>query len=159
MRRFARGALVLTIRTEAEGAGREVTGLNGLLEKNIRKVSIANPDHAPYGKAAVEAMKKAGLLKKIRKKLVYGENVRQALQFVESGNASAGFIALSIAPVDEGAAGLRTLAIDPSLYKPITQTVAVVNTTGHGEAAQKFIDYLTGPAGLKILQKYGFKAP
>jgi len=159
MRRFARGALVLTIRTEAEGPGPEVTGLDGLLEKNIRKVAIANPDHAPYGKAAVEAMKKAGLLKKIRKKLVYGENVRQALQFVESGNASAGFIALSIAPVDEGAAGLRTFSIDPSLYKPMMQTVAVVNTTGHGEAAQKFIDYLTGPAGLKILQKYGFSAP
>jgi len=159
MRRFARGALVLAVRTEAESAGQKVTGLNGLLDKNIRKVAIANPEHAPYGKAAVEALKKAGLLRKIRKKLVYGENVRQALQFVDSGNASAGFIALSIAPVDKGAGGIRVLSIDDSLYSPIEQTVAVVNTTGHGEAAQKFIDYLTGPAGLEILQKYGFSAP
>lgn len=159
MRRFARGALVLAIRADAEGADHKVNGLDGLLEKNIRKVAIANPEHAPYGRAAVEALKKAGLLNKVRKKLVYGENVRQAMQFVESGNASAGFIALSIAPTDKGAGGIRVLSVDPSLYKPIEQTVAVVKTTGHVKAAQEFVDYLTGPAGLKILRKYGFRAP
>jgi len=159
MRRFARGALVLVIRTGAEGRGQKVNGLDGLLEKNIRKVAIANPEHAPYGKAAVEALKKAGLFRKIKKKLVYGENVRQAMQFVDSGNASAGFIALSIAPADKGAGGIRVLSVDPSLYKPIEQTVALIKTTGHGKAAQEFVDYLTGPAGLKILQKYGFRAP
>ena len=143
----------------AEGRGHKISGLDGLLEKNIRKVAIANPEHAPYGKAAVEALKKAGLFRKIKKKLVYGENVRQAMQFVESGNASAGFIALSIAPTDKGEGGIRVLSVDPALYKPIEQTVAVVKTTGHGEAAQKFIDYLTGPEGMKILQKYGFRAP
>ncbi len=160
MRRFATGALVLAIRNEAGGV--EVRGLDGLLDKNIRRVAIANPDHAPYGRAAVEAMKKAGLFEKIRKKLVYGENVRQALQFVESGNVTAGFIALSIAPPSPeraGRRGIRVLSIDQSLYNPIEQTVAVVRSTRHGRSAREFIDYLTGSHGQKVLEKYGFIAP
>jgi len=152
MRSFARGALVLAVRNEA---GDNVTELKSLLDKKIRKVAIANPAHAPYGRAAVEVLKKTGLLEKIRKKLVYGENVRQALQFVESGNASAGFIALSIAKRP----GIKAIAVDPSLYNPIEQTAAVVKTTAHGKAAEDFIGYLTGAEGMDILRKYGFKRP
>jgi len=152
MRSFARGVLVLAVRNEA---GDNIRGLKSLLDKRIRRVAIANPSHAPYGRAAVEALKKMGLLEKIRKKLVYGENVRQALQFVESGNASAGFIALSIAKRP----GIKTIVVDPSLYNPIEQTVAVVKTTAHGKAAEEFIDYLTGAEGMRILRKYGFKKP
>jgi len=152
MRSFARGVLVLA-------AGKEdsdnIKGLKSLLDKKIRRVAIANPAHAPYGRAAVEVLKKTGLLEKIRKKLVYGENVRQALQFVESGNASAGFIALSIAKRP----GIKAIAVDPSLYNPIEQSAAVVKTTAHGKAAEDFIGYLTGAEGMRILRKYGFKKP
>ncbi len=152
MRPFARGALVLAVRNEA---GEVVSGLKGLLDEKIRRVAIANPAHAPYGRAALEALKKMGLLEKLRKKLVYGENVRQALQFVESGNAPAGFIALSIAKRP----GIKAIIVDPSLYKPIEQTVAVVTATAHGKDAKEFISYLTGPHGMKVLQEYGFTAP
>jgi len=153
---FARGALVLVVRN---GAGYNFTGLSGLLDKRIRRAAIANPAHAPYGRAAVEALKKAGLFEKIRKKLVYGENVRQAMQFVESGNADAGFIAFSIAPRRTDEKELRVLSIDPSLYNPIEQCAAIVSSTAHGKAAGEFINYLTGPAGMKILKKYGFQRP
>jgi len=149
---FARGALVLVI---PEKTVDNVTELKSLLDKKTRRVAIANPTHAPYGRAAVEALKKMGLFKKIRKKLVYGENVRQALQFVESGNASAGFIALSIAKRP----GIKAIAVDPSLYNPIEQTVAVVKSTTRGKAAEDFIGYLTGAEGMRILRKYGFKRP
>jgi len=152
LKKFAGGVLVLA---SHRGAGDEISNLKGLLDKKIRRVAIANPRHAPYGRAAVEALKKAGLFERIRKKLVYGENVRQALQFIESGNVEAGFIALSIAQRK----GIRAVPVDPALYTPIEQTVAVVKATAHGHAAKEFVDYLTGADGMRILQKYGFITP
>ncbi len=152
VKRFARGVLVLASRA---GDGRAVEGIEGLLDRRIRRVAIANPAHAPYGRAAMEALKGAGILEKIRKKLVYGENVRQALQFIESGNAEAGFMALSIA----GRRGIRYVPLDPALYRPIEQTAATVKGTSHAGAAGAFVGYLTGPEGREILQRYGFRAP
>lgn len=152
LRKFASGVLVIAYK---EGEGRGISDIKGLLDKKIKKVAMANPAHAPYGKAAVEALEKAGLFKKVRKKLVYGENVRQALQFIESGNAGAGFVALSIAR----GKGIKTIPVDPALYSPIIQTAAVMRSTRHVKEASEFINYLTGPEGLKALEKYGFMRP
>lgn len=150
VRAFARGVLVMVYR---EDGALRIGRMGDLLDPGIRRVAVANPEHAPYGRAAVEAMKKAGVYGAVRKKLVYGENVRQALQFVESGNAEVGFVALSIARRE----GMGYVPLSAGLYSPVIQTVAVVSTTRNGADAEKFIEYLTGPAGQRVLERYGFR--
>ncbi|MFQ5354687.1 MAG: molybdate ABC transporter substrate-binding protein [Thermodesulfobacteriota bacterium] len=152
VRAFARGRIVIAMLTSS---GAEVASLAALSESSVKKMAIANPLHAPYGRAAVEAVKSAGVWEKVREKLVYGENVRQALQFVESGNVDAGIIALSVARRD----GLRVVPIDPSFHGPILQSAAVVAAAKDLKAAEEFIRYLTGPEGRPVLEKYGFFVP
>lgn len=152
VRAFADGAIVLAM---LRGYSNDLRGLEDLTGKDIGRVAIANPLHAPYGRAAVEALKSAGVWEGVRTKLVYGENVRQTLQFVESGNVDAGIIALSVAKRE----GIRIVPLDRALHKPILQSVAVVGTTVHKNAAEKFIRYLTGDAAISILKKYGFTRP
>ncbi len=123
-----------------------------LADPRIRKVAIANPAHAPYGIAAMEALKKAGVWDKIKGKIVYGENIRQTLQYIQNGDAEAGIVALSIAGVPE----VRHAAIDQRLYKPIDQAAAVLKTTKKEGAARRFIAFLKSRAGKAILRKYGY---
>ena len=81
---YAEGALVIAVKS---GSGLKVARLEDLRKSKITRIAIANPEHAPYGMSAMEALKSAGLWEELKSKLVYGENIRQALQFVESGNA------------------------------------------------------------------------
>lgn len=147
---YARGRIVVAVK---EGA--DLPSIKDLAGPGVKKIAIANPAHAPYGRAAEEALKSAGVWEAVRAKLVFGENIRQALQFVESGNAEAGVIALSIA----GAPGISHAPIEESLHRPISQALGVVSSsTKKGEAA-RFIAYLKGPKGSAILKKYGFALP
>ncbi len=147
---YARGRIVLA---SNKSIGR-VT-LKDLLNpemKQIKKIAIANPAHAPYGIAAMEALNKAGVWDKIKDKIVYGENIRQTLQYVQTGDAQAGIIALSIADVPE----IVYTGIDSSLHNPITQAAAIVRTTKQEKAAKEFIGFIKGPVVRRILKKYGF---
>ncbi|HAO94164.1 MAG: molybdate ABC transporter substrate-binding protein [Deltaproteobacteria bacterium GWB2_55_19] len=147
---YARGRIAVAVK---EGA--DLPSIKDLAGPSVKKIAIANPAHAPYGRAAEEAMKSAGVWEAVRHKLVFGENIRQALQFVESGNAEAGIIALSIA----GTPGISYAPIEESLHRPISQALGVVSSsTKKGEAA-RFIAYLKGPKGSAILKKYGFALP
>ncbi|MFQ5427609.1 MAG: molybdate ABC transporter substrate-binding protein [Thermodesulfobacteriota bacterium] len=152
VRPFARGRIVLAM---LASSGVDVTNPGALSGGGIKKVAIANPLHAPYGRAAVEAMKSAGVWEEVRKKLVYGESVRQTLQFVESGNVDAAIIALSVAKRE----GIRAVPIDAALHGPILQTAAVLRATTHQKASEEFIQYLTGPQGMLVLEKYGYTSP
>ncbi len=145
---FARGRIVLVIGKNSFG----VDGIGDLVKGSVKRISIANPSHAPYGRAALQAIKGAGLFKRIRHKLVYGENVRQALQFVETGNAQAGIVALSV--VRKGSS-LRFIAVDPSIYEPVKHTAAILERTKRTEDAKRFLGYLKGPAGRRVLESYG----
>lgn len=136
-------------------SGLEVEELNDLLDPEIRHVAIANPEHAPYGMAAREALINAGIWDEIQPKLVYGENIRQTLQFVQTGNAEVGIIALSIAEVPE----IAWTVIDESFHEPLLQAIGVVSDTPHPEAAEQFVDFVTGPEGREILATYGFSPP
>jgi molybdate transport system substrate-binding protein len=127
-------------------------GINDLTGPSVRKVAIANPAHAPYGIAAEEALKNSGVWDKIKDKLVYGENVRQTLQYIQTGDAEAGIVAFSIAEVPE----VEYTVIDPALYRPIVQAASVIKTTKEEKAARQFIAFIKSPAGKKILAKYGF---
>lgn len=147
---YAVGRLALASSTKA---GLTLSDPQDLLQPEVRQVAIANPQHAPYGRAAEEALKSLGLWDELKPKLVYGENVRQAMQYVQSANAEAGFVALSLAVA---APDVTYVLVDASLHQPIRQALAVVAGTKHEGLARRFIDLLTGPQGRAILEKYGF---
>ncbi len=150
--RYARGVIVLAVN---KSSGIDVRDLKDLMNPAIRNAAIANPDHAPYGRAAMEALKSAGLWDKLKNKLVYGENIRQTLQFIQTGNAQAGIVALSLANVPE----ISYVRIDPALHNPIDQAVGIVQTSKDPEAAKSFKLYVTGSAGSEVMKKYGFISP
>jgi molybdate transport system substrate-binding protein len=151
-RLYGVGRIVLA---NSVAAGTDVQELEDLLDPDITHISIANPEHAPYGLAAREALESAGLWDDLQPKLVYGENIRQALQFVESGNAEVGIVALSIAEVDT----ITWTLIDDSLHNPLLQAMGVVSASQHQDVAMEFVEFVIGPEGREILEKYGFAPP
>lgn len=149
---YAQGRIVLVT---AKGAPLKPAGLRDLLDPGIRHVAIANPQHAPYGKAAEEALRRLGLWEPLRSRLVYGENIRHALQFVESGAADAGVVALSVAL----GAAVDYVPIDPALHSPLDQACAVVRRSARPELALAFIQFINGPEGRAVMKRYGFLLP
>ncbi len=149
---YAVGRIVLAVNRDS---GLVVTTLEDLLNPDIRQVSIANPEHAPYGLAAREALENAGIWEALQPKIVYGENVRQTLQFIETGNAEAGIVALSIADVPE----VSYTMIDASMHNPLQQAMAVVSSTPYEQAAREFVAFVNGPEGRAIMEQYGFVLP
>src|SRR6266403_952647 len=122
-------------------------GMNALLDAAIQKIAIANPAHAPYGRAAVTAMKESGIYEKVEPKLVYGENISQAAQFVQSGNAQAGIIALSLAISPAMKDSGKMWLIPGGLHPPIEQAAVVVKNSQKKEAAKDFLEYIKSAAG------------
>jgi molybdate transport system substrate-binding protein len=149
---YAQGRLVLAT---ARTAGPKLTDLRQLLDERIRRVAIANPVHAPYGRAAREALTATGVWDAVQPKLVYGENIRQTLQYVQTGAVEAGIVALAIAGVPE----IEWVPIDPELHRPLNQTVAVVRRSARPELALSFIRFVNGPEGRAIMRRYGFRRP
>jgi molybdate transport system substrate-binding protein len=131
---------------------------DALLDPSVQKIAIANPEHAPYGRAAVEALKSAGIYDKVRPKLVYGENISQAAQFVQSGNAQAGIIALSLAVSPAMKDGQRW-KVPPDQYTPIEQAAVIMKTAGDKGAARAFLAFVSNDAGQLTLSSYGFAIP
>jgi len=149
---YAQGRLVLAT---ARSAGAKLTELRQLTDARIRHVAIANPAHAPYGRAAEQALRAVGVWDPVRAKLVYGENIRQALQFVESGAAEAGLIALSLAHVP----AIDYVVIDRTLHAPLNQSVAVVRRSRRPELGLAFIQFVNGAEGRPIMKRFGFLLP
>ncbi len=151
-RRYARGRLVLV---SAPQRGRPLEDLAALGAPAIRYVAIANPEHAPYGQAAREALEAQGLWESLRPKLVYGENIQQAMQYVQSGQADAGLVALALAlPSD-----LPWTLVPQELHQPLDQALAVLRRTHQEAAARAFADFVLGPEAQAILERYGFESP
>jgi len=149
---YARGRIVLAVNRES---GVSAVIFEDLLSDNITHIAIANPEHAPYGVAAKEALISAGMWDKIEDKIVYGENVRQTLRFVQTGDAQVGIVALSVANVPE----VTWTLIDGSLHNPLDQALAVVTSSTHQEEAKQFAEFINGKFGRPIMQKYGFVLP
>lgn len=154
---YAVGKIVLWTRKDSKLD--LVSGLEALRDPSVKVISIANPAHAPYGRAAEEALRKAGVYEAVKDRLVLGENISQAAQFVQSGNADAGIIALSLvaspAMKDDG----RFEAIPENLYTPIEQGAVVTRAAPNPKAARLFLDFLKIPATALILEKFGFTLP
>ena len=154
---YATGSIVLWTR---HGSGVEVQkGLEALSSAGVRRVAIANPAHAPYGRAAVAALQGVRIYDQVRTKLVLGENVSQAAQFVQSGNADAGIIPLSLASSPALTAAGQYAAISASLYPPIEQAAVVVRASQHKDAARAFLAYLKRADVVKALAAAGFGPP
>src|SRR5438128_8679450 len=143
---YAQGRIVLATPTKSTVVVRE---LADLLKPEVRRVAIANPAHAPYGRAAQEALESAGVWERLKPKLVYGENIRHTLQFVETGAVEAGIVALSVAGVPD----VRYVPIDPKLHKPLNQVAAVVKRSARPELGVAFIQFLNGPEGRPIMKR------
>jgi molybdate transport system substrate-binding protein len=146
---YARGRI--TLWTPAESNLR-LLGIADLARPEVTRVAIANPDHAPYGLAARQALETAGLWERVRPKLVYGDNIRQALQYAETGNVEVAIVALSLSTQSRG----RWTLIPEELHKPIDQGMAIIKTTRNESAARAFTAFVNGPQGRAIMQKYGF---
>jgi molybdate transport system substrate-binding protein len=123
----------------------------------LKKLAIANPEHAPYGRASQEALENAGLWARVRARLVLGENASQAAQFATSGGAQAGIIPLSLA-LAPAVAGRGSHALLPnSMHRPLRQRMVLIK--GAGETARAFFAYLQQPAARAVLERYGFTLP
>jgi molybdate transport system substrate-binding protein len=122
-------------------------------------VAIANPQHAPYGRAAVAAMQAAGVYAAVQPKLVFGENVEQALQFVQSGAADAGIVALSLALAPPLKTQGRYVEVPLSSYPRLTQGGVILQGAADVESARAFQAFLIGDEGRAILKRYGFFLP
>ncbi len=149
---YAIGSLVLVIRHDATIP---VKTLADLLKPEIKTIALANPDLAPYGFAARQALKKAGLWEKVEPKLVQADSVRQAFQFVETGNADVGLVSQSLTRGSQ----VKVVAVDPALHDPIVQSLGVVTPTKGGVNPETFARFLTGPKGRSILKSHGFNLP
>ena len=134
-------------------------GLNVLLDPGMHKIAIANPEHAPYGRAAVAALQHDGIYDRVKARVVMGEDISQTAQFVESGNADAGILALSLAFAPPMRERGRFVIIPPDTYPPIIQAGCVIRATQHLELAKRFLEFMKQPATVATMEKYGFVLP
>lgn len=151
---YARGRIVVW--SSSKSTVELPRSIADLADPRFTKVAIANPDHAPYGKAAEQALGHAGVLDTVRPKLVLGENVQQTLQFAQTGNVDAAIVALSLAVVAKDGA---YVPVDESLYAPIDQAMVVCKHGGNAELGKQFTDFVSGAEGRAIMKKYGFLLP
>jgi molybdate transport system substrate-binding protein len=128
-----------------------------LEEPRVQKIAIANPEHAPYGAAAVAALKKAGVYDKVQAKFVYGENISQTAQFVQSGSAQAGIVALSLAISPSMRDGKRW-EIPKEFYPALNQAAVVLKSSQNQAAARAFLEFMKTEAARATLARYGFMA-
>ena len=130
-----------------------------LLQSAVQRIAIANPTHAPYGRAAMAALEHFGLKDKVAGKLVFGENISQAAQFVQSGNAQAGLIALSLAVSPAMKDSGRYWELPTDSYPELQQGVALLAASKHKPAAKAFVEYVLSAEGAAVLAQYGFRVP
>ena len=153
---YGRGRIVLWVRADSPLT---VERMADLLKPEVRRIAIANPDHAPYGVAAREALQSAGIWDAVQPKLVLGENISQAYQYATTGNVDVGIIALSLVmPTGEGEAG-RYVLIPETAHKPLDQALAIIKSTTHEREARAFAAFIASPAGRDIMRRYGFVLP
>ena len=144
---YARGKLVLWV-PKLES----IRTLTNLTSEDVRLVAIASPEAAPYGKAAVQTLRSAGLWEKLQHKVVYGTNINLAREYAASGNAEAAFTAYSLV-INSGG---RIIEIDAASHDAIDQALAVVSSTKRVNLAREYATFLSGPQALAVLQRYGY---
>ncbi len=156
--RYAIGELVIWVGKESP-IDVEKLGAESLLEPSVRKIAIANPRHAPYGRAAKSALAHFQFADKLGEKIVLAENVAQAVQFVQSGAADIGMIAKSLAAAPTMVGTGRFFSVPLDAYPTLEQACVILAGAKDREVAEKFQGFVVGPAGREILQSFGFRLP
>ena len=151
---YAKGKIVLWVPTGSKINVK--SGLSVLLEPSVRKIAVANPQHAPYGQAAVAAMQKAGVYEKVKEKFVLGENVSQTASFVMSGAADVGIVALSLAlsPNMKGKGDFTVIPQDQ--YPPIKQASVILSSSKNKDIAKQFLSFIKTAVAAETMKRYGF---
>jgi molybdate transport system substrate-binding protein len=145
---YAQGRIVLWAREGAELP----TSIDDLADPRFRRIAVAQPQNAPYGFAAVQALTAAGVISAVQDRLVYGENISDTFRIIESGNADVGIIALSMAVAD----GSDYRMIPEDLYDPVAQALVVTSTGARGKVATAFAEFIGSPAGKEVMIRNGF---
>jgi molybdate transport system substrate-binding protein len=154
---YALGRLALWVSNRV--TGKPTPNLTILTSTGVSKISIANPEHAPYGRAAVAAMVHFGIYEQVKSKLVMGENVSQAAQFGQSGNVEAAMIAWSLAESESMKKLGQYVLVAQDSYPPLYQAAVVLLSSQNKQQAHHFVDFLRSSAAQKILLENGFEAP
>jgi len=149
---YAQGRLTIWTRKDSPN---QIDRVEDLASPALKRIAIANPEHAPYGVAAREALQHAGVWETVLPKLVYGENIAQTLQFAESGNVDAAIVALSLSINSDG----KWKVVPAELHNPLNQALAVIKGARNEAAARKFADFINATEGRRIMRKYGFALP
>ena len=147
---YARGRITLWV---PRTASLKIENLTDLTKDEVKRIAIANPDHAPYGLAAQQALQSVGIWEQVESKIVYGDNIRQTLQFAETGNVDVAIVALALSKQSDG----QWTLIPAELHNPINQGLAVIKGTRDEKSARDFASFVMGPQGQAILAKYGFE--
>lgn len=158
---YAVGQIVVWVRSDSP-IDVQSLGIEALTHAAVRKIAIANPEHAPYGRAAEAAMKSLGIHERVKDRLVLGENIAQTAQFVESGAADIGIIALSLALAPPMRDKGRYWSLPLNAYPPLEQAGVILSWAKDLDAVQRFKAFVTGTGegeGRTILTRYGFVLP
>lgn len=150
---YGRGRLVVWTK---RGAVEAPARLEDLQAPRFTRLALANPEVAPYGRAAKQALERAGLWAAVAPRLVFAENVRQALQFAQTGNVEAALVAHALVLGDAGGV---TLPVDPGLHDPLEQSLVVCTRGANRRGAEAFAGFLSSPAGRAVMQRHGFALP
>lgn len=146
---YARGHIVVWVADGIEAP----KSLGELAEPRFKRVAIANPETAPYGKAAKQALQRAGVWDKLAGRVKYGENIQATMQFAKTGAVDAAIVARSLAVATDGGA---SLAIDEALHEPIDQQLVLCGSGQEAEAARQLAGYIASPEGHEVMTRYGF---
>jgi len=149
---YARGRLVIWT---SRNSGITIENLRDLTRSEIKRIAIANPEHAPYGMAARQALERAGLWEAVKPKLVYGENIRQTMQYAQTGNVEVALVSLSLTAESDG----RWVLVPEELHNPLDQAFAVIKGAKKEAAARAFAAFIIGAQGQTIMKRYGFTLP
>ena len=134
-------------------------GFEALREPTVKKIAIANPKHAPYGRAAVAAMEYFKVYDQVKDKLILGENISQAAQFIESGACDIGIIALSLAIAPAMKSKGTYWEVPAEAHPSLDQGAVILKQSKNQEAARQFLEFIKGPHGQEIMKRYGFTLP
>ncbi|HEX4420487.1 MAG TPA: molybdate ABC transporter substrate-binding protein [Kofleriaceae bacterium] len=151
-RSYARGRIVVWTPNGVTAPA----SLEELADPRFRKIAIANPEHAPYGRAAKQALQKSGVWPKIADRIVLGDNIQATMLYARNHNADAAIVALSLAVVDDGG---TSLPIDPTMHAPLEQAMVVCGTGDDAKAAQQFATFVASKEGREVMTRYGFLLP
>jgi molybdate transport system substrate-binding protein len=149
---YARGRITLWTLKDSP---LQIEKITDLTRPEVKRVAIANPEHAPYGMAARQALERTGVWEAVKPKLVYGENIRQTLQYAQTGNVEVAIVALSLSMQSDG----HWVLVPEELHRPLDQGLAVIKGAKDERAARDFVDFILGPQGQAIMKKYGFTLP